>query len=172
MRANFHPPAGSKQFTPPRLRRLGAFIVVIASFSLPASLTAAARAGQNPETAAAAATIARTTPAEALRTAQTIFIRTKSAYFKPAALEQALLDRDEVQTWGLVISRDESDADLIIEVDRKLFTNKFVYSVLDPRTNRVLISGKIGSLGGSVERQIANGFVHRLRHYRAYGPPV
>ncbi|MCA1555518.1 MAG: hypothetical protein LC747_02395 [Acidobacteria bacterium] len=105
-----------------------------------------------------------------LRSAQTIFIRTKSVYFKPAALEQALLDRSEVQQWGLIISREETDADLIIEVDRKLFTNKFVYSVIDPRTNRVLISGKIGSLGGSVEGQIANGFAKRMQPFRLFNP--
>lgn len=112
----------------------------------------------------------RPSPGEALRSAQTIFIRTKSVYFKPAALEQALLDRSEVQQWGLVISREETDADLIIEVDRKLFTNKFVYSVIDPHTKRVLISGKIGSLGGSVEGQIANGFVKRMQPFRLFKP--
>ncbi|MDQ1557847.1 MAG: hypothetical protein QOD32_907 [Pyrinomonadaceae bacterium] len=152
---------------PPSLRRLCTLVVI--SFCALAGLpTTAARAGQNPEAAA----IVRTTPAETLRTAQTIFIRTKSAYFKPAALEQALLDRSEVQYWGLVISRDEADADLVIEVDRKLFTNIFVYSVLDPRANRVLISGKIGSLGGTVEGQIASGFVKRLRPFRALNSPV
>ena len=74
----------------------------------------------------------------------------------------------------MVISRDETDADLIIEVDRKLFTNRFVYSVIDPRTNRVLISGKIGSLGGSVEGQIANGFVKRIQRFRplSYTTPI
>jgi len=112
----------------------------------------------------------RASPGEVLRSAQTIFISTKSVYFKPAALEQALLDRSEVQQWGLVISREETDADLIIEVDRKLFTNRFVYSVIDPRTKRVLISGKIGSLGGSVEGQIAKGFVKRLQPFRLFNP--
>jgi hypothetical protein len=147
----------------PRLLRLCALIV--ASFCALANIHPT-RAKQFPQSVAV-----RTTPAETLRSAQTIFIRTKSVYFKPAALEQALLDRGEVQTWGMVISRDETDADLIIEVDRKLFTNRFVYSVLDPRTNRVLISGKIGSLGGTVERQIANGFVQRIRPFRAYAAP-
>ena len=71
-----------------------------------------------------------------------------------------------------MISRDETDAYLIVEVGRKLFTNKFVYSVLDPRSNRVLVSGKIGSLGGTVEGQIANGFVQRMRPFRAFGPPA
>lgn len=115
---------------------------------------------------------ARPSPLDVLRSAQVLFIRTKSGYFKPAALEQALLDRSEVQIWGLVISREEAHADLIIEVDRKLFTNKFVYSVIEPRTNTVLISGKIGSLGGTVEGQIANGFVKRLQRFRPLYSPA
>jgi hypothetical protein len=147
---------------PPRLRRLCTLVVAGFLACTLASFRAASSAGQNPQSDAV-----RVTPAETLRAAQTIFIRTKSVYFKPAALEQSLLDRDEVQYWGLVISRDETDADLIIEVDRKLFTNRFVYSVLDPRTNRVLLSGKIGSLGGTVEDQIASGFVKRIRPFRA-----
>jgi hypothetical protein len=148
----------------PRLPRIRAFI--IAGLCALLSLSPAS-AGQIPEVEAARAAA----PAETLRSARTIFIRTKSAYCKPAALEQELLDRDEVQRWGMVISRDETDADLIIEVDRKLFTNKFVYSVLDPRANRVLLSGKIGSLGGTVEEQIANGFVKRIQPYRDAAPP-
>lgn len=111
-------------------------------------------------------TATRSSPDDDLVKAQTVFIRTKSAYFKPAALETELLNRDEIQAWGLVFSRDEADADLIIEVDRKLFTNRFVYSVIDPRANRVLMGGKIGSLGGSVEAQIATSFVNRLKRVR------
>lgn len=134
---------------------------------LACALAGATSLGQTSQTTATDA--ARPAPGDVLRSAQTIFIRTKSGYFKPAALEQALLDRNEIQAWNMVVSRDETDADLIIEVDRKLFTNRFVYTVLDPRTNRVLMSGKIGSLGGSVEGQIANGFVKRLQRFRPFG---
>lgn len=102
-------------------------------------------------------------PGATLCSAQTIFIRTKSVYFKPAALEQSLLDREEFQQRNFVISREESDAELIIEVDRKLFTNIFVYSVIDSKNKRVLLAGKIGSLGGTVEGQIADGFIKRLQ---------
>jgi hypothetical protein len=118
-------------------------------------------ADQKPQVATA-----RSDANDLLRTAQRIFIRTKSVYFKPAALEQALLDREEFQRWRFVISREELDAELIIEVDRKLFTNRFVYSVIDPKTQRVLLAGKIGSLGGTVEGQIADGFIKRLRRIR------
>jgi membrane glycosyltransferase len=109
---------------------------------------------------------ARTTPADVLRSAQTIFIRTETIYFKPAALEQALLNREEFERWNLAITREEAEADLIIEVDRKLFTNIFVYNVLAPRAKMVVTGGKIGSLGGSVEGQIADSFIKKLKRVR------
>lgn len=105
-------------------------------------------------------------PIDVLRSAQTIFIRTKSVYFKPATLENALLKRDEFQQWSLAITREEADADLIIEVDRKLFTTKFIYSVLDPRTNRVVASGKVNSIGGTVEGKVSDSFIKRMRQAR------
>ena len=110
---------------------------------------------------------ARPTPADVLRSAQTIFIQTKTVYFKPATLENALLQRVEFQDWGLVITREKTDADLIIEVDRKLFTTSFVYSVLDPRNNRVVSSGRVNSIGGTVEGKISDSFIKRLRQVRA-----
>ncbi|HEX8473780.1 MAG TPA: hypothetical protein VF666_07075 [Pyrinomonadaceae bacterium] len=140
-----------------------AFILLLL-VSCMVGLYSTAEAKQNPES-----TVAVSSSENALRSAQTIYIRTKSVYFKPAALEQALLDRDEFQMWGFAISREESDADLILEVDRKLFTNKFIYSVIDPQTKRVLLGGKIGSLGGTVEGQIADGFIKRLRRVRPFG---
>jgi hypothetical protein len=152
----------------PRARSLYVLLLLQATFATFPFVAAPVRAQQ---IAYQHDPAARPSPIEVLRSAQTIFIRTKSSYFKPAALEQELLDRSEVQIWGLIISREEVHADLIIEVDRKLFTNKFVYSVLDPRTNTVLISGKIGSLGGTVEEQIANGFVKRLQRFRPLAAP-
>ncbi len=107
---------------------------------------------------------------ELLRSAKSILIRTKSVFFKPAALEQALLDREEFENWGFQVTREEADADLIIEVDRKIFSNRFVYVVLDPTSTRVLLGGKIGSLGGTVEGQIADGFIKRLKRIRPLKP--
>ena len=111
-------------------------------------------------------------PVESLSSARTIFIRSKSVYFKATALEQSLTNRDEFLDWGLSVTRYESDADLLIEVNRKLFTNRFVYNVIDRRTNRVLAGGKIGSLGGSVEGQIADSFIKKMRRIRALAPSV
>ena len=143
-----------------RVRNLGVLLIAFGFIIAPVQFVSAT---QNPQAEAA-----RADANDLLRSAQRIFIRTKSVYFKPAALEQALLDREEFQRWGFVISREELDAELIIEVDRKLFTNRFVYSVIDPKTQRVLLAGKIGSLGGTVEGQIANGFCKRLQRIRPF----
>ena len=143
------------------MRRVRSLCVLLIAFGFLIAQLQLVSAKQNPQAEAA-----RADANDLLRSAQRIFIRTKSVYFKPAALEQALLDREEFQRWGFVISREESDAELIIEVDRKLFTNRFVYSVIDPKTQRVLLAGKIGSLGGTVEGQIANGFCKRLERIR------
>lgn len=108
----------------------------------------------------------RPSPNEVLRSAQTIFIRSKSVYFKATTLENSLLQQEEFQEWGLVITREESDADLIIEVGRKLFTSSFIYSVLDPRNKRVVASGRVNSIGGTVEGKITSSFMKKLRSVR------
>ena len=125
-----------------------------------------------PDAMPAAQTDARPDAADILRSARTIFIRTETIFFKPATLENALLKRAEFQAWGLAISRMEWDADLIVEVDRKLFTTRFVYSVIDRRTSMVVASGKISSIGGTVEGKISDSFIKRMRQVRASPPPT
>ena len=110
---------------------------------------------------------ARKSPNEVLREAQTIFIHSKSVYFKPEALENSLLQKQEFQDWGMVITRDGTDADLIIEVGRKVFTTSFVFSVIDPKNNRVIASGRVNSIGGTVEGKISDSLIKRLRQARA-----
>ena len=107
---------------------------------------------------------------DVLRSAHTIFIRSKSIYFKASTLENSLLEKDDFQQWGLVITRDENDADLIIEVGRKAFTTSFIYSVLDPKNKRVVASGRVNSIGGTVEGKITDSFMKKMRAVRQ--PPV
>lgn len=109
---------------------------------------------------------ARQSPVDALRSAQTIYIRSNSVYFKASTLENSLLQQEEFQRWGLVITRDESDADLVIEVGRKVFTTSFIYTVIDPRNRRVIASGRVNSIGGTVEGKITDSFMKKLRAAR------
>lgn len=109
-------------------------------------------------------------PNEVLRSAQTIFIRSNSVYFKASTLENSLLQQEEFQQWGIAITRDENDADLIIEVGRKVFTTSFIYSVIDPKHKRVVASGRVNSIGGTVEGKISGSFMKKMRAARQ--PPL
>jgi hypothetical protein len=101
-----------------------------------------------------------------LRSARSIFIRTKSVYFKPETLENSLLEQDEFQQWGLSVTRIEAEADLVIEVGRKVFTTSFIYSVIEPRSQKVVASGRVNSIGGTVEGKIRHSLMKKLRAAR------
>lgn len=107
-----------------------------------------------------------TDPTTILRNAKLIYIRKKSVYFKAPELENELRKRPEFQRWGLAITRNEADADLIIEVGRKVFTTRFVYSVIDPRTDIVVTSGKLSSVGGTLATKIAKRFIEQMQQVR------
>jgi hypothetical protein len=106
-----------------------------------------------------------TDPATIMRNAKIIFIRKKTIYIEAPELENELLKRREFQRWGLSITRNEMDADLIIEVSHKIFT-RFVYTVLDPRTNTVVATGKLSSLGGTLSTKIAKRFIENMQRVR------
>lgn len=107
-----------------------------------------------------------TDPATIVRNAKLIFIRKKSVYFKAPELENELRKRPEFARWGLAITRNEADADLIIEVGRKVFTTRFVYTVIDPRTDIIVLSGKLSSLGGTLTTKIAKRLIEQMREMR------
>lgn len=70
---------------------------------------------------------------------------------------------------GLVITRDEAAADIILEVHHDRFT-KYVYTAVDRRTNAVLASGKLSSLGGTVAGKVAKRFLKQVTQARATAP--
>jgi hypothetical protein len=106
-----------------------------------------------------------TDSATVLRQAKLIFVRKKTVFIEAPELENELRKRPEFQRWGLAITRNEADADLIIEVGRKVFT-RFVYTVIDPRTHIVVMSGKLSSLGGTLSTKIAKRFIEQMQRVR------
>lgn len=106
-----------------------------------------------------------TDPATILRNAKLIYVRKKTTFIEATEVENELRKRPEFQRWGLTITRNEMDADLILEVNRKVFT-RFVYTVLDPRTNIVVASGKLSSLGGTLSTKIAKRFIEQMQRVR------
>ena len=111
-------------------------------------------------------------PATILRAARSVYVRTKSVYFKDTELENELRRHPEFHQMGLVVTRDEGNADLVVEVGRKVFTTRFVYTVVDPRSRLVLMSGKVSSVGGTAADKIAGELVRKMLALRPLDPSI
>jgi len=86
-----------------------------------------------------------------------------------SVIEDKLQKRPEFSQMGLVITRDESAADLILEVDHDVLT-KYVYTAVDRRSQIVVASGKLSSLGGTVAGKVAKRFLKQVMQARAIAP--
>ena len=107
---------------------------------------------------------------ESLRSAQTILIMSRSGFFNPRDLANDLMKKPEFSQMGLTITNDRNSADLVIEVDRLVFTTHFPYVVVDPKNNTVVASGEVNSLFGTASAKIANSFIKQLRATRSASP--
>jgi hypothetical protein len=90
-----------------------------------------------------------------------VFVRSTSLLVRGAVVEEKLLKRPEFQQLGFAITRDESDAHLILELRHDLLT-KYVFSVVDVKTRTLLAGGKLSSLGGTVAGKVAKRFVKEM----------
>jgi hypothetical protein len=90
-----------------------------------------------------------------------VFVRSTSLLVRGAVVEDKLLKRPEFQQLGFVITREWSEADLIIELRHDLFT-KYVFTVIDAKTELVLAGGKLSSVGGTVAGKVAKRFVKEM----------
>ncbi|HXT63902.1 MAG TPA: hypothetical protein VN696_12770 [Pyrinomonadaceae bacterium] len=90
-----------------------------------------------------------------------VFVRSKALLVKASVVEDKLMKRNEFAQMGLVLTRDEADADIILELRHDLLT-KYVYSAVDARTQTVLAGGKVSSLGGTVAGKVAKRFLKQL----------
>ena len=113
-----------------------------------------------------------TDPATIMRTARFIRVHSNSIFVSEREVEDSLRKRKEFQAWGMVLTRSDADADLLIEVSRKAFTRRFTFTVLDPRTMEVITSGKARSVlfGKHIPNKIAEKFANRVKVYRPYPP--
>jgi len=91
-----------------------------------------------------------------------------STFVKQQEVEDSLIKRKEFKAWGMVVTRNFGEADLVVEVRRKAFTRRFTFSVVDPRTNELLASGKMRSVlfGKKIPNKVAEQFANRVRVYR------
>ena len=100
-------------------------------------------------------------PSESLKNAKTIYVKSSSLLVGRSVIEDKLKKRKEFQALGLVITRDEDAADLILHVDHDLFT-MYTYSVIDHYSQILVASGKLSSLGGTVAGKVAKRFMKQM----------
>jgi hypothetical protein len=94
-------------------------------------------------------------------TERRIFVRSTSLFVGRAVIEDKLIKQPQFNQLGYAITRDEADADLILELRHDVFT-MYVFTILDARTDVVLLSGKLSSLGGTVAGKVARRFVKEM----------
>ena len=108
-------------------------------------------------------------PVAALRCAKLIYVRSSSTLVGSSVVESKLQKRDEFAAMGLAITRDPDVADVVLELHHDRFT-KYVYTAIDRRTNLVLASGKLSSLGGTVAGKVAKRFLKQVMQARSTAP--
>jgi hypothetical protein len=95
-------------------------------------------------------------------TERRIFVRSTSLFVGRAVVEDKLIKNHQFKQLGFGITRDESDADLILELRHDVFT-MYVFTVVDAKTGVVLVSGKLSSLGGTVAGKVSRRFVKEMQ---------
>ena len=105
----------------------------------------------------------------ALRSARSIYVKSSSILVGRSVIEEKLQKRAEFRQLDLVITRNEGDADIILELHHDVFT-KYVYTAIDLKRNIVVASGKLSSLGGTVAGKVAKRFLKQVMQARATAP--
>jgi hypothetical protein len=103
---------------------------------------------------------------ELVSRAKSVYVESESVYMKREHLESSLLGRKEFVAWEMQITERKELADLLIRVKRVPFSNHFNYTVIDRRTQTVVMAGKVDSLAGTVYGLIADEIVHKMKVYR------
>jgi hypothetical protein len=94
-----------------------------------------------------------------LAKAHTLRLTTKTTFFNPSVLEKDLLNDMEFRLLGLGVVDGYKGGDLMVMVNRPLFTYDWTYTMSDSHTGAVLASGKVTALDGA---RAAKGIARKL----------
>ena len=116
--------------------------------------------------------VANADPQAMLQSAKTLAVSSRSMYFTPETLERELVKEKGYDGLGLLIVKDRRVADLLIVVDRPLFTYTFTYAVTDTKTSVVVDNGKVTAIdGNAAAAKIAKQLVARWAKVRQQPRP-
>lgn len=107
----------------------------------------------------------RASAAETLRAARRIYIL-PNQHVDKKYLEYKLAKQPEFAVWGLAITQNERNADLVIEVHRRAFN--YIFSLVEPRSGTVLVNGKVMAINGLVAaEELGREVIRRMKELRA-----
>jgi hypothetical protein len=110
------------------------------------------RAAEEKLAAEEAARVAETSPKNLLRRARVMYVTSSTSFFESVQLQNELRKRDEFDRWEMAIV-DHGDrynaADVILEIDRPIFTYTFTYQITNRSNGIVLATGKITAIDGN-----------------------
>lgn len=87
-------------------------------------------------------------PKALLRNASTISVKSHSVYFDSGTLENALRKNSKFEKLGFTLIKSDTEADIVIEVERVLFTPVFTFRAIDRKTKIIVATGKATSIIG------------------------
>lgn len=96
--------------------------------------------------------LAEKSPRALLARARTAYVYSDTSYFEEVQLQNELRKRDEFEAWQMVIvdgHKGSSFADILVEIDRPLFTFTFTYKIMDRVTGIMLATGKVTAVDGN-----------------------
>jgi hypothetical protein len=111
------------------------------------------RAAEEKRAADESARIAETGPKAILKKAQTVYIWSDTSFFDDIQLQNELRKRDEFENWQMAIidgGNSYNVADIVVRIDRPLFTYDFTYQITSRANNIVLATGKVVAFDGNV----------------------
>jgi hypothetical protein len=107
-------------------------------------------------------------PAVALARARSLRVTSKTTFFTPFMLQKELLNNPEFRTLEIKVLDGNRGGELLVEVDRPVFTYDFTFSVSDSHSGIVLSTGKVTAIDGPhAAKGIARKFVQELERSRA-----
>ena len=120
-----------------------------------------------------AARIAETNPNALLSRARVVFVDSDTSFFEPVQLQNALRKRAEFDAWQMAIidAWDKRNvADVIIAIDRPLFTYTFTYKITYRSNGVLLASGKVTAFDGNdAAPKLAQRIIEEMKNARGEG---
>jgi hypothetical protein len=109
-------------------------------------------------------------PKTLLSNARTVFITSNTDYFEPVQLQNALLKQPAFESWQMAIIDSWTQreiANIIIEIDRPIFTFTFTYQITHRGTGVVLATGKVNAFDSNAAApELAKRIVEEIKKAR------